>query len=366
MTYTPSLRAAVGEVRRALRAVGLTDRDPRFREHGRHVPAPDAPLVLVACSGGRDSLALAAVASIVCASQGIRCGAVLVDHQLQEGSRDVCDKAARQCAGRGLDPVDVLSVRVSNDGRGLEACARDARYEALSSHARREGAAAVLLAHTLDDQAETVLMGLLRVGGLDGVAGMPDKTSVQGVVFLRPFLRLSREQTTRICEDCALSWWDDPTNGDACDADVDLPREYPLRSRVRHSLMPYLARFMGGDVAGHLARSARLCAVDKNYLDSCADAVADEAIRMVDGGSGPEVLVDAARLAHEHEAIRSRVLMRAMSLLGLVPTSRHVEAVDSLVVDWHGQSAVALPSKYSAIRQKHVIRLCQDGVHANC
>ena len=364
MTYTASLRTAVGCVHAAIDSLGL-DRDPRFREHGRHVPERDAPMVVVACSGGRDSLALAAVSSIVCSSRGLRCAAAIVDHRLQDGSREVCDRAARQCAGRGLEPVRVIGVDVVDDGRGIEACARDARYRALCEQAHLWGACAILLAHTRDDQAETVLMGMLRLNGIDGVAGMPERSVVDGVAFLRPFLSLTRAQTTRICEDVGLSWWDDPTNGDDHPGDEDLPSDYPLRSRVRHSLIPYLSRFTGSDVVDHLARSARLCAVDKDYLDSRADEVAARVVTPIVGACGPEVVIDAPGLADEHEAIRSRVLVRAASLLGLTVSSRHVAAIDALVTRWHGQGAVHLPSKYSAIRQKHVIRLCQDGVHAN-
>ena len=105
MPYTAVMRVAIGRMRAMLVDLGLPRQDPRFAEHGDHTPAPDAPLVLVACSGGRDSMALAAVAGIVCASWGIRCGAVVVDHRLQEHSDEVAQSAARRCCGLGLAPV---------------------------------------------------------------------------------------------------------------------------------------------------------------------------------------------------------------------------------------------------------------------
>ena len=240
MPYTAVMRAAIGRMRSMLVDLGLPRQDPRFAEHGDHTPAPDAPLVLVACSGGRDSMALAAVAGIVCASWGIRCGAVVVDHRLQEHSDEVAQSAARRCCGLGLAPVTVVPVEVSGDGHGVEAAARDARYRALADTARRESAACVLLAHTGDDQAETVLMDVLRSSGLDSLAGMPRIVERDGVRFARPFLRLTRADTTGICEDLGITWWDDPTNGDHMAADEPLPDDFPLRSRVRHTLIPYL------------------------------------------------------------------------------------------------------------------------------
>lgn len=115
----------------------------------------------------------------------------------------------------------------------------------------------MLLAHTRDDQAEGVLIGLIRTGGVDAVAGMPARQTVHGVRFVRPLLAVSRAQTTAICMDLGLEWWDDPTNGDAFAPDEPLPADYPLRSRVRHTLLPFLNEFAGRDMAERLAQGAR-------------------------------------------------------------------------------------------------------------
>ena len=214
MAYSARLRKAVGAVRATLSAVELCDvQAPEFAQHGDHAVAADAPLVLVACSGGRDSMALAAVSHIVCTSMGVRCGAVIVDHGLQAGSERVASEAADRCRALGLGPVIMRNATVQARGEGLEAAARQARYNELCAAARESGAIAVLLAHTMDDQAETVLIGLLRSRGVDALAGMPQVFTRSGATFARPLLTLTRAETTGLCEDLGVEYWDDPTNG---------------------------------------------------------------------------------------------------------------------------------------------------------
>ena len=153
---------------------------------------PPAALVLVACSGGADSLALAACAAFVGPRAGLRTGAVVVDHGLQPGSSEVAERVRSQLLDLGLDPVVVETVRVGTSG-GPEAAARDARYGALSGVAERLGASAVLLGHTLDDQAETVLLGLARGSGARSLSGM----AVRSGVLRRPLLDVRRTQTVQ-------------------------------------------------------------------------------------------------------------------------------------------------------------------------
>lgn len=338
-------------------------------------------------------MALAAVARTVCASLGVRCGAVVVDHGLQAGSGRVARETADRCERLGLAPVTLRAVQVRESGSGVEAAARDARYRALAAAAREYDASAVLLAHTRDDQAETVLLGLLRSGGIDAIAGMPPTFDRDGVLFARPFLELGRADTTAICEQLRVAWWDDPTNGEAAEGPLDA--RYPLRSRIRHDLMPALARFMGGDVSAVLARGARSARHDKEYLDAEAErALADVACfaGMADAVDGSDtagaasaaepagadavragerrdrslvLLFDARKLGALHPAIRRRVIVHGLASVGVAGNQRQVEAVERLAVDWHGQGAVNLSGGYSANRQKHVIRVCQDGMHEN-
>ena len=387
MAYSARLRKAVGAVRATLSAVELCDvQAPEFAQHGDHAVASDAPLVLVACSGGRDSMALAAVSHIVCTSMGVRCGAVIVDHGLQAGSERVAGEAADRCRALGLGPVIVCNATVQVRGEGLEAAARQARYDELCAAAHESGAIAVLLAHTMDDQAETVLIGLLRSRGVDALAGMPQVFTRSGVTFARPLLTLTRAETTGICEDLGAEYWDDPTNGDAVDG--ELPNDYPLRSRVRHDLLPAIERFAGFNVTRHFAESARLARMDKEYLDQRSDEVMGEAVAAVDwpassaavstdapracvagdtndSGHGIGLMIGVKRIAREPEAIRLRVIAHALSQAGVNASAAQIAAIDRLVVDWHGQGGVSLPRGYSANRKKHVIRVCQDGAHAN-
>ena len=265
----------------------------------------------------------------------------------------------------------MVPVEVSGDGHGVEAAARDARYRALADTARRESAECVLLAHTGDDQAETVLMDVLRSSGLDSLAGMPRIVERDGVRFARPFLRLTRADTTGICEDLGITGWDDPTNGDHMAADEPLPDDFPLRSRVRHTLIPYLNAFAGGDIVSRFCDGAELASIEKSYLDGIAESVAAHAVTFAGDSCGSvdgdcELLrIDAKALAREPRAIRLRVIAHALAAVGIEAGFRHVDAVDRLISQWHGQGAVALPSGHSAFRRKHVIRVCQDGLHAN-
>ena len=387
MAYSARLRKAVGAVRATLSTVELCDvQAPEFAQHGDHAVAADAPLVLVACSGGRDSMALAAVSHIVCTSMGVRCGAVIVDHGLQAGSERVASEAVNRCRALGLGPVIVRNATVQARGEGLEAAARQARYDELCAAAHESGAIAVLLAHTMDDQAETVLIGLLRSRGVDALAGMPQVFTRSGATFARPLLTLTRAETTGICEDLGVEYWDDPTNGDAVDG--ELPNDYPLRSRVRHDLLPAIERFAGFNVTRHFAESARLARMDKEYLDQRSDEVMGEAVAAVDwpassaavstdapracvagdtndSSHGIGLMISVKRIAREPEAIRLRVIAHALSQAGVNASAAQIAAIDRLVVDWHGQGGVSLPRGYSANRKKHVIRVCQDGAHAN-
>lgn len=141
--------------------------------------------VLVALSGGTDSLALAAATAFEAPRAGLRAGAVIVDHGLQTGSADVAERAAAQARELGLDPVLVRRVEVGTDG-GPEAAAREARYAALAEAASETGASAVFLGHTLDDQAETVLLGLARGSGAASLSGMAPVTFSGRDGYLRP------------------------------------------------------------------------------------------------------------------------------------------------------------------------------------
>ncbi|MFD6752774.1 tRNA lysidine(34) synthetase TilS [Micromonospora gifhornensis] len=296
----------------------------------------DGP-VLVACSGGADSLALAAAAAFVAPRSGRVAGLVTVDHGLQTGSAERAEAVARWAEQAGLSPVEVVRVEVAGRPGGPEAAAREARYQALVEAAGRHGAAALLTGHTRDDQAETVLLALARGAGPRGLAGMPVTRDLGGVPLVRPLLEISREQTRAACAALRLTPWQDPHNLDPAYA----------RSRVRAQLMPALVRTLGPGVVDNLARTARLVAADNAVLDELAeDALL--AARHPDGGLAIKSLADLAG------AVRGRVLRVWAHELGSPPAAlshRHIAALDALVTAWRGQGAAYLPGGLRVVRQ---------------
>ena len=318
-TLPPSVAAVRAAVKQAL----LTVRPERT--------------VLVACSGGADSLALAAAAGFVAPRASLRAGLVTVDHGLQDGSAERAKAVATWALKAGLDPVEAVTVDVAGRPGGPEAAAREARYEALVAAAHRLDAAAVLLGHTMDDQAETVLLALARGAGPRGLAGMPVRRDVEGVALLRPLLGVSREQTREACAESGLDPWDDPHNADPAYA----------RARVRATALPALVATLGPDVVANLARTAALVAADNAALDLLA-ATKLSAVR--DSGGGLRV----AALAALPVAIRTRVLhgwARKLGAPGGALSYRHIEALDALVTRWRGQGAVHLPGGISVSRR---------------
>ncbi|MDR0366725.1 MAG: tRNA lysidine(34) synthetase TilS [Bifidobacteriaceae bacterium] len=386
---------------------------------GAWVPG-EPPLVLVACSGGPDSLALAAVAAFEGPragqarkkthtgvgsdgpseppedvpgpaaradvedeprqATGLRVGAVVVDHGLLEGSDEQTVRAAVQCGGLGLDPVAMVQVDVDQASPdGLEAAARAARYSAMEQVAQQLGAVAVLLGHTLDDQAETVLMALTRGSGARALAGMAPARGL----FRRPFLGITRAQTEAICAAEGLEPHHDPTNQPG-------GPYYSLRSEVRAKVMPRFEQVLGTGAKVALARTADRIRQDQDYLDTQALALFAQAR----GGSGighlspaeqplegsPEATatpdltppqhltgaadgpngrvapidLDISLLARAHPALRSRALHLAVVAAGATAgavSHKQIAALEALISRWHGQGAVSLPGGINVRRK---------------
>ena len=292
--------------------------------------------MLAACSGGADSLALAAALAHEAPRCGLRAGGVTVDHALQPGSAGRAREVAGALTGLGLEPVACLRVAVSREPGhgGPEAAARTARYAALADAAHRTGAVAVLLAHSRDDQAESVLLGLARGSGTRSLAGMPSSRGP----YRRPLLGVGRATLRSACESLGLRPWDDPQNADPAFA----------RARVRHQALPALESALGPGVAEALARSARQFRADAEALDELAAAHAEQA-RGADGAW------EAGLLAGLPDAIRTRVLRQAAVAAGCPPgalTAAHVGALDALVTSWHGQRWTDLPGGVRGMRQR--------------
>ncbi|HEY0644907.1 MAG TPA: tRNA lysidine(34) synthetase TilS [Nocardioides sp.] len=296
-----------------------------------HLSAGD--VVAVACSGGADSLALASAAVFEGHKLALRVIGVTVDHGLQPGSAAQADRVVAQLAAIGVD--ETLTARVHVDpssGLGPEAAAREARYAVLEEVAAHVQARTVLLGHTLDDQAETVLLGLTRGSGGRSLQGMRPGFGV----FARPLLGVRRDDTVTACQVEGLEIWDDPHNHDP---------GY-TRVRVRDRVLPVLEDELGPGIAEALARTADQLRDDTALLDELAERAHDDARR--EGG------LDVAVLGAAPPSLRHRVVHRAALDAG-VPASEltrgHVLEVDKLLVAWRGQRWVDLPGHLRALRR---------------
>jgi tRNA(Ile)-lysidine synthase len=274
--------------------------------------------LLVGCSGGADSLALAFGALRAATTSGRQLTAMVVDHALQPGSATVAERARDQLCGLGIANVVISQVTVDPGDNGPEAAARRARYAALETEAARLQAT-IWLAHTLDDQAETVLLGLARGSGTRSLTGMAARSGR----LVRPLLGLRRSVTERTCAELGLDPWRDPHNADQRFA----------RVRVRSTVLPTLEVELGPGIVEALARTAALARGDADLLDQLA----------ADADPGTDTL-DCAELVALPAALRTRVLRRWLLRHGAEEiTMTHLAAVDSLVVAWRGQGPADLP-----------------------
>ena len=277
--------------------------------------------VLVAVSGGADSLALAHALAIESKKLAITVIGVTVDHQLQSQSAQQAQHVVDQLSTMNLQCV-VKKVSVDMQD-GLEASARKARYQAIEEVAQSEKAVAVFLGHTKDDQAETVLLGLARGSGTRSLSGMAHHNGI----YLRPLLEISRIQTEEFCKEVGLDFWVDPHNADSRFA----------RVRVRTEALPTLEKTIGPGISDALARSAHLLRDDADALDEWAKR--------------EELHIDLANVECAHleslpRAIRTRILRAAIYAAGAPSGSlsaEHVSAVEALISAWNGQGALSLP-----------------------
>ncbi|MFB2554546.1 tRNA lysidine(34) synthetase TilS [Herbiconiux liangxiaofengii] len=316
----PRLTPAIADVRRAVR-------DALTRVEG--VPDAGADL-LVALSGGPDSLALAAATAFEAPRANLRAGAVIVDHALQSGSDVVASTAARQATELGLDPVIVTRVEVQHGASGPEAAARTARYAAVDAALAATGARTVLLGHTLDDQAETVLLGLARGSGAVSLHGMAVTSETDAGARIRPLLGLRRQVTLDFCADSGLQPWHDPHN-----VSPDF-----ARVRVRAEVLPLLERELGPGVAEALARTAEQLREDDDTLHAIAVETIEDLVEHAEAG----IAVSAGALAANPPALRNRIIRYVVdSEFGVSLSRAQTLAVAALATDWHGQKGVDLP-----------------------
>jgi tRNA(Ile)-lysidine synthase len=328
-----SLHPSVAAVRLAVRRT-LADLDP-------------GDTVVVACSGGADSLALLAATVFEATDGSWRVIGATVDHGLQDGSAEHADRVAEQMRALGVAESVTARVSVQAPGLGPEAAAREARYAVLAEIADRFSARVVLLGHTLDDQAETVLLGLTRGSGGRALSGMRRAFEV----YRRPLLDLTRADTETACLTEGIEFWTDPHNSD---------QEF-TRVRVRTKVLPMLEAELGPGVAATLARTADLLRADTEYLDAVADSALESVLHQ--GSDGEQDGLSVSVLEQLPGAIRTRVLRLAAVRAGALPAQlfhTHVLAIDRLVTEWHGQKWVELPGHVRASRSKDVLSFVRE------
>jgi len=287
--------------------------------------------ILLAVSGGADSLLLAATTNLEASKVGIALSALVVDHQLQNGSGEVALSAQKKLIELGITEANISQVEViGNVGNGgMEAAARRARYEALDAEADRIGAVAIFLGHTEDDLAETVLLGLARGSGTRSLSGMAFHVGR----YVRPFLELSRAQVLTACKESGIEFWSDPQNEDLSFA----------RVRVRNEILPKMEKEIGPGISKALARTSRILREDADALDLIAG---DIFASLADPAQIPIELISELPIA-----VRKRVIKRAIEAMGAPSLSaEQILEVEALVGAWKGQGAVALAGGITARR----------------
>ncbi len=327
MSERPRLSPVMADVRRAV------------RDSWTNLNLDKGSTIAVACSGGADSLALASAALFEGNRAEIKVIAVIVNHNLQEGSMEVALRTKGVLTEIGFDIVEIMDVVVQQNSLGMEAAARNARYGALTEFANKHSAFVTMLGHTLDDQAETVLLGLARGSGAKSIAGMP--TLSPDGKYLRPLLGITRKETVSYCEDLGLDYWSDPQNLDTKFS----------RVKVRLNVLPVLEAELGPGIASALSRTAEILQDDLEYLE----AQAAEAFSSVAKTTNNSVVIDTEGLENLPKALATRVIHKSLSLLGTEPAKVQIDSVMELVTNWHGQKPLTLPSVRVERKSKEII-----------
>lgn len=279
-------------------------RSPHFLACRRAVRGFDGPAV-IGLSGGPDSLALVAAA----AAEEKDVSVVVVDHGLQPGSAEVAERAAK--AAREFR-FSATVAKVTVGPGNLEAAARQARYNALL-----ERGVDVWVAHTADDQAETLLLGALR--------GNPAGMAARNGRVARPFLTIRRENTVGACKELGLEPWHDPMNDDPSFR----------RVAVRTSIIPALTELIGGDAVPALAATADRIAEDRSLIEQLVDLTPT---------------TSCAELGRDAGAVRRRRLVKWLLDEGVRVQGDQLAAIEALVTDWHGQGPIPVGSGRAVVR----------------
>lgn len=311
MSQRQRLSPAQGAIRHAVREVLVTETKPGQK-------------LLVAVSGGADSLALASATLFEAKKLKLQVATVTIDHGIQRISKKVTEQTLEKLHQIGITEAWSKKVKLGTKG-GPEAAARAARYEALESIRIESKSNFIVLGHTATDQAETVLLGLARGSGSKSLAGM----SARSEKLLRPLLSIERSQTVQFCKDEKISVWNDPQNKDL----------KFLRVRIRKVILPFLEKQLGSGIGKNLIRTSTQLQEDDKYLS----AVAYKAFKKFAKTTLRSVVLEATELQKLPDAIRNRVIKLAIDHFEVDSSRTHVLAVADLILNWHGQKPLALP-----------------------
>lgn len=291
------------------------------------MPGLSAKKLLLAVSGGADSLALAAATVFEAKKLKIDLVAAVIDHGLQKNSSDTAREAMQRLVAIGVSEVVIEKVSVKQTGEGLEAAARAARYKALERIRKNSRADWILLGHNLDDQAETVLLGLARGSGLKSISGMPLLDDERKLV--RPLLDIPRKTLRQACLDSGIAFWDDPHNSDSKFA----------RVRVR-KLADELEQTLGPGFAQALAKTAKTAAEADELIDELAEKLLKKALSKT---GARQLSYSIEPLGKAKAAVRRKALHLICQQAGAKNISRaQVLAIDELITNWHGQKKSSL------------------------
>jgi len=305
------LSVAQGTVRHALRQLLTQHTKPGQK-------------LLAAVSGGADSMALAAALEFEAKKLNLQISAAVIDPALQKNSDKVARQTAAALAELGYQQVVVERVKVSKAG-GPEAAAREARYSALEKIRRQTKSDFIVLGHTQSDQAETVLLGLVRGSGAKSLSAMAPRTGV----LLRPLLGIDRATTEQFCKDSGISFWNDPQNSDT----------RFVRVMIRKKVLPFLEKHLGVGIAKNLVKTSEQLRDDDDYLSQ----VAQKTFRKIAKSSGKSLSFAVSDLEKLPAAILNRVIKIALDSFEKESSRAHVLAVADLVSSWHGQKPLSLP-----------------------
>ncbi|MDU7504126.1 MAG: tRNA lysidine(34) synthetase TilS, partial [Corynebacterium kroppenstedtii] len=318
---------------------------------------------LIGCSGGADSLCLVGCA----VKQGWRVHAVVIDHGLQAGSADVATRAAHVCQALGAT-AEVVKV---SPREATEAAAREERYRALGQVAQERGGLPVLVAHTGDDQAESLLLGLARGAGLGSIAGMPPilfhhpAVDAGATALGRPLLAVRRDNTIGACAELGITPWHDPTNTSGDN----------LRSRVRTQLIPQIRSVLGEAAVDNAIATAAMTRTDEDYLARQAAEALKECephdASIDNPGSSDSTSLDITTYLRQPRALRGRIIKQWLQHRAGPLTRAHVTAIDALATQWHGQGGVAIPwartpappGRLLVVRRHDELRLTAEATH---